>query len=89
VPAITLSSRSQGLVRGSYGFDVILEEIDQADDVAIGEDVITSGVGGRYPEGLLIGSVRKVESQKNKIFKSATLKLPFEIRKLERVFVIR
>ena len=88
IPAISSDSRSQGLVKGSFGYGVSMEEIDQNEEIKIGESVITSGIGGLYPKGLLLGTIERIESAKNKIFKSASLKT-LDIMSLEKVFIIK
>jgi len=88
VPAIESDGRAQGIVRGSFGFGLALEEVDQSEQLKEGKIVVTSGIGGVFPRGLILGTIVKIENSKNKIFQSANLK-GLDLAKLERVFVLK
>lgn len=62
--AVTLqSSRSEGILSGSVEGVLYLEGVDEGVEVTEGEAVITSGLGGGYFRGLVIGTVSKVEQR--------------------------
>lgn len=56
--------------------------------LAVGDMVETSGMGGIYPKGLLIGTIEKIENTKNQAEKYAVLKTAVDFSKLETVLVI-
>jgi rod shape-determining protein MreC len=58
-------------------------------DVAVGDTVITSGLGGIFPKGLLAGTVVKLEEKRDPIFKKTTVKPEVNFDRLEEVFVIK
>lgn len=58
-------------------------------DVAVGDTIITSGLGGIYPRGLLAGVVTKLEEGRDPIFKKAFVKLEVTFDRIEEVFVIK
>ena len=51
------SSREEGIVRGSLEGLLYLQNLDEDAQVAVGDIVITSGLGGSYVSGLTIGTV--------------------------------
>lgn len=63
VAVMLQSSRSEGILSGSVGGVLYLEGVDEGVEVTEGEAVITSGLGGGYFRGLVIGTVSKVEQR--------------------------
>lgn len=61
--ALIQSSRAEGIVRGSLDGLLYLENIDADVQVSVGDVVLTSGLGGSYTRGLLIGTVVRVDGQ--------------------------
>lgn len=61
VAAIIQSNRAQGIVRGSLNGLLHLENVDEDAKVKEGDVVLTSGLGGSFTKGLLIGQVIQVE----------------------------
>ncbi len=55
------SSRAEGIVRGSLDGLLYLENISADVNIQVGDVVLTSGLGGSYTRGLLIGTVARVE----------------------------
>lgn len=87
VNSITQASRANGVVKGSYATGVKLEMIDQSEDLAVGDLVITSGLEDRIPKGLIIGKVSQVEESANNVFKSAKIDMFADFNRIEEVFV--
>ena len=88
VPVLMQESRASGLVRGAIGYGLVLEDVTKDSPLKEGENIITSGLGGQYPRGLLVGKLEKVISSPADLFQKASVKMLIEIEKLERVFVI-
>lgn len=63
VAVMLQSSRSEGILSGSVEGVLYLEGVDEGVEVTEGEAVITSGLGGGYFRGLVIGTVSKVEQR--------------------------
>ena len=62
--AVTLqASRAEGILSGSVDGLLYLEYIPMTTPVALGEAVITSGLGGVYPKGLIVGVVTRMEGE--------------------------
>ncbi len=58
-------------------------------DVRPGDEVVTAGLGGVFPEGIFLGVVEKVERESRESFKWARLKPAVRLSDLEEVFVLR
>lgn len=65
VAVMLQSSRSEGILSGSVEGVLYLEGVDEGVEVTEGEAVITSGLGGGYFRGLVIGTVSKVEQRQD------------------------
>lgn len=89
VPALLQESRSQGIVKGEIGYGLVVEDINKETEIKKDENVITSGLGEKYPSGLLIGKVDKVISKESDLFQRIALKTPIDFSKLEVVFILR
>ncbi|MDO5334899.1 MAG: rod shape-determining protein MreC [Coriobacteriia bacterium] len=60
VSVMLQSSRAEGILAGSVDGTLTLDGIDETVDVKEGDAVITSGIGGGYYRGLVVGTVSKV-----------------------------
>ncbi len=63
VAAMVQSSRVDGVVRGSLSETLYLENVSEDANVSVGDVVLTSGLGGSYSRGLLIGTVVRIEGK--------------------------
>lgn len=88
VGGLDQESRATGTVRGQIGTGLTMEKIAQTDVVKPGDTVITSGLGGELPKGLVIGRVESVDQKDNAVFQSAQVVSELKIPKLELVFVV-
>lgn len=81
-------SRARGIVRG-LGDDLLeFEFVARGSDVREGDVVITSGLGGVYPKGLLIGQVREIRDPGSRLLVRALLEPAVDFGRLEQVFVM-
>lgn len=89
INALVAQSGAKALVRGEYGLGMFADSILQTDSVSIGDEIVTSGMGGEIPKGLLLGIVQEVRPSSDHLFRQAAISSPVEISKLEAVFVIK
>lgn len=87
VPVVLQDSRGTGLLRGGLG-GLTVEDIPLNIPIKNGEQVITSGLGGDVPLGIMVGSVEGVVSGEGEIFQKVTVKSPIKIYFLEFVFAV-
>ena len=83
-----LESRAQGIVEGKYGGTMNMAWIDQNAAVKEGDRVVTSGLGGTYPDGLVIGRVTRVGGNPQELFQSVTVAPLASLSRLETVLVM-
>ena len=76
----TYELRTDGLCRMVY--------IEADSDIRIGDKVITSGIGGIYPRGLLIGRVSAVEVDENSRTLTATIEPAAELDSVSKVMIV-
>jgi rod shape-determining protein MreC len=88
VAAMTQSKRAPGVVSGRLGQDLQMEYIPQNEQVAVGDVVLTSGMGGRYPQSLVIGQITEIEQRDIDAFQKATVRPSVSFGKLETVLVL-
>ena len=68
VSAMIQNTRSTGIVSGSYDGNLVLDYISVDTTVGEGDIVLTSGEGGTYPRGIIIGTVKSVEVDSSKLY---------------------
>jgi len=89
VPSRLGSSRATGILRGSgVGNTMTIDWIDLRFQVEVGETVLTSGLGGRFPQDLVIGRVIDVNRSEADLFQQAVIQSAVDFEALEIVFVI-
>ncbi|MEE3234550.1 MAG: rod shape-determining protein MreC [Candidatus Latescibacterota bacterium] len=89
ISGLIAASRTQGIVTWVRGHTFSLKFVDAVGDVHVGQNVITSGLGGRFPKGLPIGQIVKVKGNKTSpIFQEVLLESAVDLINLEEVFVI-
>jgi len=57
-------------------------------NVAKGDVILTSGLGGLYPKGIRIGSVLSVEEDKGKVMKTALVEPYVDFNKIQELFIV-
>ncbi len=87
VPALIQRNRVRGLIYGTQS-GIEMRQINQHAKIKIGDRVISSGLGGLYPKGILIGWVSEIRHQQHELFKTAILESAVDFNSIEEVFVI-
>ena len=86
--ALVQPSRAQGIVRGSLEGLLYLEDLEADAEVAEGDVVVTSGLGGSYTRGLVIGTVVKVDAKQGDVSRRVVVSPNDEAAALETVMVV-
>ena len=66
----------------------MLSGLDKGTEVSIGGLVCTSGIGGIYPKGLIIGKISDIQDSEHDISLNAVIEPGVKITELEDIFVI-
>jgi rod shape-determining protein MreC len=88
VNARVQNSRVTGIVRGNIDAGLVMERIPQGETVSPGDIILTSGLGGNFPDKLVIGQVTEVFHRDSDMFQSARIRPTVDFGKLETVLVI-
>lgn len=83
------TSRAVGVCKGDLSSTVSLLYLKNDDDVKKGDVVVTSGMGGVFPPGLLIGSVEDVRADEGNLSKRAHIRPTVDFDRLEEVYVLK
>ena len=88
VSGILRDSRATCMVVGRVGGDPVMRYIPQDASVAVGDAVLTSGLGANYPRRLLIGYVTKVRQRDIDMFQEAEIQPAVNFSRLETVMLL-
>ncbi len=89
VSAKVSRTNEQGAVEGEGSYRLKMNYLFSDSDVTAGDEVVTAGLGGVFPEGIFLGVVENVERESRESFKWARLKPAVRLSDLEEVFVLR
>ncbi len=85
---IVQRSRTRGVVKGGINSTCELYYVARTDDIAIGDVLVTSGIEGIFPKGLLVGTVAQIEKKKFGVSQRIEVTPTANLGKLEEVFVV-
>ena len=88
VAAILQATRAEGIVNGSIEGDITLDFVSRESTVTVGDVVLTSGMGGVYPKGLLIGEVADVQLSDADLFPRISVRPSADLEGIEEVVVL-
>ncbi len=88
INALIQKNRVQGIMKGRGSQDYHLQYILKNADVAQGDLIVTSGLGGSFPKGLPIGTVSKVTKSKRGMFQKIKVVPTVNFSQLEYLIVI-
>jgi rod shape-determining protein MreC len=89
VDVLIQRTRAQGIMEGRVEELCILKYVKKSDEIQVGDRVITSGLGGVFPKGLLTGTVTKVERKRPGIFQYVEVEPTADLSRLEEVLILR
>ncbi len=76
------SRNAKGEVRGNFGTALKMDKILPTEKINTGDTIVESTTG------YILGKVERVEKEGANILKTADLKIPYEIEKVEKVFIL-
>lgn len=89
VNVILQRSRVKAVARGQVDGNLLVEWIPQDPEaVAVGDIVLTSGLGGRYPRLLVVGQVVETWQHDYDVFRSAVVRPVVDFERLDFVLVV-
>lgn len=88
VASMIQSTRATGIVRGSVSAELSLDYVNRALLPVEGDVVITSGLGGVYPTGIVVGDVTVVDDRRGELYPRVTVVSRVPIDRIEEVFIL-
>jgi rod shape-determining protein MreC len=88
IAATVQRSRARGVVKGKSGQLCSLEFSQRGEDVKVGDVIVTSGIGGVFPNALPLGEVTMVRKGEYGIFQTVELRPFVSMSHLEEVLVL-
>ena len=88
VSSMVQESRAEGVVAGNYDGQLNMEFVGQGAPVKNGDFVVTSGIGGGYPPGIVIGRVANVQKTEQDLFQHVHVDHLASLSQLEHVLVL-
>lgn len=82
-------TRVSGLVRGDQELGLVIDLLPSTEEIQTDQSVITSGLAGFFPTGLLIGRIKEVISNQVQTCQLAKIEAAVDFNKLEQVFVLK
>lgn len=89
VAVLIQRNRVEGIIAGSGKDYCIIKYVGKDLDIKKGDRVITSGIGGVFPKGLIVGIVSKVQKNNYDLFQYVEVVPETKISALEEVFIVK
>ena len=83
-----IGTRATGTVDGMPNGALLLRNVPQTDQLAPGDFIVTSGLGGTTPTLLTIGQIDRVISSEADVLQEATVRPAIDFNRIEQVLVI-
>ena len=88
IDVLVQRTRARGIVSGSLENGMLLKYVKRSEDIQEGDRLITSGIDGVFPKGMMVGTVIKVSKQHIGLFQSIEVLPAVQSARLEEVLVV-
>jgi len=89
VAARVVRNRQMGIVKYQVRRGMILDNFPVQGDIRAGDEIRSSGLGGRYPAGLVVGTVVAVQRFEEDPFCIIQLEPAASFNSLEELYILR
>lgn len=90
VPVMTTRTGLRGIAHGTGSPDqLVVPDLPLSSDLEPGDELVTSGLGGRFPAGFPVGTVTRVEHGRSGLFMQALVKPAAELQRSGEVLLLR
>ncbi len=87
IASLLQNNRARGVCRGQ-GERLVFDFVLRQEEVTVGDRVVTSGMGGVFPKGLVVGNVSSVQRQEFGLFQAIEVAPTVDFSHLEEVLVL-
>lgn len=88
IDAIVQRSRARGIVQGGLEEGCHMKYVRRGEDVTVGDRVVTSGLDGIFPKGLMIGEVVGVSLRNRGLLQMAVVQPAAPLDRIEEVLIV-
>jgi len=88
VDVLVQRTRARGIVSGSLENGPILKYVKRSEDIQVGDRLITSGLDGIFPKGVMVGTIIKVRKQNLGLFQYIEVLPAVSSTRVEEVMVV-
>jgi rod shape-determining protein MreC len=91
IDVVVERTRARGMLVGTGDdnrYACRIEYLERTDEIEVGDEVFTSGLGQRFPAGVLVGTVTRVERQDFGLYQEAEVTPAVDFSDLDEVFVL-
>lgn len=89
VAALIQRTRANGIVKGTLDGPLELDFVDKTSAPVVGDVILTSGLGGIYPKGIVIGEVTNVATSTADLYPVVAVASRVQIDRIEEVVVLQ
>jgi rod shape-determining protein MreC len=82
-------TRARGIVSGSLDNGTIMKYVKRTEDIQEGDRLVTSGLDGVFPKGIIVGAVTKVRKQTLGLFQSIEVIPAVSLARSEEVLIVK
>ena len=88
INGIVVDSGASGLVTGEHGLSLRFDLITHNEVIKPGDKILTSGLAGDFPKGILIGEISSLSSSPSELFQKAFVQPAADLRNLKFLFIV-
>ena len=89
VDVLVQRTRARGIVSGSLDNGPILKYVKRSEDIQEGDRLVTSGLNGIFPKGIVVGTVTKVRKQTLGLFQHIEVMPAVSMAGTEEVLIVK
>lgn len=89
VAVLVQRTRANGIVRGALDGPLEMDFVDKKLAPVVGDVLLTSGMGGVYPKGIVVGEVTAVATPQTDLFPVISVTSRVDIARIEEVLVLK
>jgi len=91
IDVVVQRTGARGMLKGTGSqehYACRLEHLSREDDVKVGDLIVTSGLGQRFPASILVGSIAEIKRKDFGLYQEATVEPAVNFSRLEEVLVM-
>ena len=89
VDAVVQRTRARGIVEGGLDGGCVMKYLKRGEDVEVGDRIVTSGLDGVFPKGIMIGTVTRLTRGTRGLLQVAEVQPSVPLDRIEEVLVVR